>query len=71
MAKPDIRVSVRPGETVITTEFHKAHRTKAETQQRDAAFWQSTLQIGRQHRQAGQQMTQAETQKVTPSQPRQ
>jgi hypothetical protein len=55
---------------------HKTpHRTKAETQARDATFWARTLEIGRQERQAGQRMTEAEreapTVKVTPRQPRQ
>jgi hypothetical protein len=53
----------------------KTHHTKAETQQRDAAFWQNRLQIGREQRQAGQRMAEAEreapTVKVTPRQPRQ
>jgi hypothetical protein len=49
------------------------HRTKAETHQRDAAFWQRTLEIGRQERQAGHRMTEAEREAPTvkPHQPRQ
>jgi hypothetical protein len=52
------------------------HQAREHQQQRDAAFWQRTLDIGRQQRQADQrQMTEAEreapTVKVTPRQPRQ
>ena len=49
------------------------HRTKAETQQRDAAFWARTLETGRQQRQAGAQMSEAEreTQTEKPRQQRQ